>query len=301
MSLATKQPKRFESGLRAWERRPSVGQWAVRLVLLAVLALTAYPFVYVFSLAVMPYENFVRQSVHLGPSGFTLEYFRQILSDSRLVHAFGVSIAKTVVGTGLNVLATTLAGYALSRRELPGGRFLAFLFLVPLFVSGGLIPYFLIVRGLGLLNTFWALVVPGLVSSFNLIIVRSYFQAYPQEVLEAAVVDGAGPWSIFWRIVWPTSTPIIATVALLYGVGHWNDYFWPSLLVQPELHPAQVVLQNMVENRNTLAQMAASGSQGASQSFIAAMAAVMIVPVLVVYPWIQRYVIKGIMIGSVKG
>lgn len=301
MNPEAKQPKRHESGLRAWERRPSAGQWAVRLVLLAVLALTAYPFVYVFSLAVMPYQNFVRQSVHLGPSGFTLEYFRQILSDSRLVNAFGVSIAKTVVGTGLNVLATTLAGYALSRRELPGGRFLAFLFLVPLFVSGGLIPYFLIVRGLGLLNTFWALVLPGLVSSFNLIIVRSYFQAYPQEVLEAAVVDGAGPWAIFWRIVWPTSTPIIATVALLYGVGHWNDYFWPSLLVQPELHPAQVVLQNMVENRNTLAQMAASGSQGASQSFIAAMAAVMIVPVLVVYPWIQRYVVKGIMIGSVKG
>jgi putative aldouronate transport system permease protein len=292
-----KQPKH----LRPWERRVTLGGVLIMLVLVLVLVVTGYPFFYIFFLAVMPYDAFVRQSVHLLPAGFTLEYFGQILSDSRLVAAFGVSIFKTVLGTALSVLVTTLAGYALSRPQLGGRKFLTFLFLVPLFVSGGLIPFFLVIRALGLLNTFWALVLPGVVSSFNFFIVRAYFQDYPQEVIEAATLDGASPFAVFWRIVWPTSTPIIATIALLYGIGHWNDYFWPSILVQPQLYPAQVVLQQMVENRNTLAQMAAAGSQGASQSFIAAMAAVMIVPVLILYPWLQRYVIKGIMIGSTKG
>jgi putative aldouronate transport system permease protein len=269
-------------------------------VLLLVFLATAYPFFYVLSLAVMPYEEYVKRAIHALPAGFTTLYFEQILGNNSLVRAFGVSVAKTAVGTAWSVIVTIMAGYALSRPQLRWRRPLTALFIIPIFVSGGLIPTYLNIRALGLLNTFWALVLPGTVSAFYFLIVRSFFTEYPQELIEAATIDGAQPFGVFRRIVWPTSTPIIATMAMLYGVAHWNEYFWPSILVQQALQPASVLLQNMVTNRSVL-QGLGVGIQLAPQSFIAAVAAVLIIPVLVVYPFLQRYVVTGIMVGSVKG
>ena len=172
-----------------------------------------------------------------------------------------------------------MAGYALSRPQLRYGKLLTALFIIPIFVGGGLIPTYLNIRNLGLLNTFWALVLPTAVSPFYLLIVRSHFVDYPQELVEAATIDGARPFGVFWRVVWPTSTPIIATMAMLYGVAQWNEYFWPSILVQQNLQPASVLLQNMVTNRSVLLGLGV-GIQMAPQSFIAAVAAVLIIPVL---------------------
>lgn len=286
--------------MKSWQQTLTLGQVLIWAVLVLIFASVAYPFFYVLSLAVMPYEEYVKRPVHAWPSGFTLLYFNEILSDPRLAHAFRISIMKTVVGTVLSVLATVMAGYALSRPQLKHGRVLTFLFLIPMFFWGGLIPYYLVIGATGLLNTFWALVIPSLVAPFYLFVVRAYFVRYPQEVIEAAIVDGAGQFAIFWRIVWPTSTPIIATIALLYGTFHWNEFFWPNFLVQSELHPASVVLQNIVSNRSVL-QGLGVGTQLTPQSFIAAMAAVMVIPVLLVYPLLQRYVVKGLMLGSLKG
>jgi putative aldouronate transport system permease protein len=280
--------------------RVTLGQISIWLVLSVVFLVAAYPFFYVLSLAVMPYDEYVKRPIHAWPAGFTLAYFQQILGDPRLARAYRVSALKTVVGTTLNVLATTMAGYALSRPQLKYGRALTLLFLVPMFFGGGLIPYYLVIRATGLLNTFWALVLPNLVAPFYLFVVRAYFRAYPQEVIEAAIMDGAGHFSIFWRIIWPTSTPLIATIALLYGTAHWNDFFWPSILVQQNLHPAIVVLQQITTNRSML-QGLGLGQQLAQPSFIAAMAACIIIPILIVYPFVQRYIVSGIMIGSLKG
>lgn len=284
----------------SWKRRVTFGQVLVWVMLSVIFVVVAYPFFYVLSLAVMPYAHYVKRPVHAWPSGFTLVYFEQLLRDQRLLRAYQISVLKTVVGTTLNVVATMMAGYALSRPQLRYGRALTLLFLVPLFFGGGLIPYYLLIRGLGLLNTFWALVLPGMVAPFYLFIVRAYFRGYPQEVIEAAIMDGAGHFGIFWRIVWPTSTPLIATIALLYGTFHWNDFFWPSILVQQNLHPAIVVLQQITSNRSVL-QGLGLGQQLAQPSFIAAMAACIIIPILVVYPFVQRYVVSGILIGSIKG
>ena len=207
---------------------------------------------------------------------------------------------KTVLGTTLSVVATTMTGYALSR---PGPKlrgFLNLLFVIPMWISGGLIPYYLTVRAVGLLQTFWAMVIPGLVGSFTMFMARAYFLDYPQEVIEAAIVDGTGQFGVFWRIVWPTSTPLIATLALLIGTGHWNDFFWPSILVPPEWQPATVLLNRIVSSRTVLVGLGL-GIRIIPQSFIAAVAATLIIPVLLVYPFLQRYVVKGIMIGSVKG
>lgn len=285
-------------GVRA--RRVTAGQALIWLALTVILGVMAYPFFYVLSLSVMPYAEYVRRPIHAWPAGFTLTYFREVLRDHRIVGAFEVSLLKTVVGTVLSVTATAMAGYALSRRELRFGRVLSFFFLVPLFVTGGLIPYYLVIRATGLLNTFWSLVIPGLVASFYLFVVRTYFRAYPQEVIEAAIVDGASHFRIFWQIVWPTSTPILATIAMLYGTAHWNEYYWPSVLVQADLHPAPVVLQNITTSRSVL-QGLGTGTQMTPQSFIAAVAAILIIPVLIVYPFVQRYIVKGILLGSVKG
>jgi putative aldouronate transport system permease protein len=281
-------------------RRFEAADWVIWAVLFLVFLLTAYPFFYVLSLSVMPYEEYVKRAVHALPVGFTLLYFQQILDNPNLVRAFGVSLAKTIIGTTLSVVVTVMAGYALSRPQLRYGKLLTGLFIIPIFVSGGLIPAYLNIRNLGLLNTFWALVLPSLVSSFYLLIVRSHFVEYPQELIEAATIDGAQPFGVFRRVIWPTSTPIIATVAMLYGVAQWNEYFWPSILVQQNLQPASVLLQNMVTNRSVL-QGLGIGIQMAPQSFIAAVAAVLIIPVLVVYPFLQRYVVTGIFVGSVKG
>jgi putative aldouronate transport system permease protein len=273
---------------------------AILAVLFVVFLVTAYPFFYVLSLSVMPYEEYVKRAIHALPAGFTLLYFQQILGNASLVSAFGVSLAKTLVGTAISVVVTVMAGYALSRPQLRYGKLLTALFIIPIFVGGGLIPTYLNIRNLGLLNTFWALVLPTAVSPFYLLIVRSHFVDYPQELVEAATIDGARPFSVFWRVVWPTSTPIIATMAMLYGVAQWNEYFWPSILVQQNLQPASVLLQNMVTNRSVLLGLGV-GIQMAPQSFIAAVAAVLIIPVLVVYPFLQRYVVTGILVGSVKG
>jgi putative aldouronate transport system permease protein len=281
-------------------KRFEAADGAILAVLLVVFLVTAYPFFYVLSLSVMPYEEYVKRAIHALPAGFTLLYFQQILGNASLVSAFGVSIAKTLVGTAISVVVTVMAGYALSRPQLRYGKLLTALFIIPIFVGGGLIPTYLNIRNLGLLNTFWALVLPTAVSPFYLLIVRSHFVDYPQELVEAATIDGARPFGAFWRVVWPTSTPIIATMAMLYGVAQWNEYFWPSILVQQNLQPASVLLQNMVTNRSVLLGLGV-GIQMAPQSFIAAVAAVLIIPVLVVYPFLQRYVVTGILVGSVKG
>ena len=217
-----------------------------------------------------------------------------------MVHAFVIAALKTAVGTVLSVIVTILGGYALSRPGLKYSRLLMVLFLIPLFIGAGIIPYYLNIRSLGLLNTFWALILPGVVSPFYIFITRTYFIDYPPELLEAARIDGASQWGTFWRIVWPTSTPIIATLAMLYGVGQWNEYFWSSILVQQDLQPASVLLQNIVNNRSVL-QGLGQGIQLAPQSFIAAVAALLIIPMLVLYPLLQRYVVRGIFVGSVKG
>jgi putative aldouronate transport system permease protein len=287
---------------RFWRRRFTIGQALIYFVLSLVFVAMAYPFFYTLSLAVMPYEEYVKRPVHALPAGFTLRYFEEILKDRNLVRAFRNSILKTTLGTTLNVVFTTMAGYALSRRQLKYGRFIILLFVLSMWLPGGLIPYYLVIRAVGLLNTFWAMVIPGLVGPFSLFMVRAYFLDYPEEVIEAAIVDGAGQLGIFWRIIWPTAKPIIATLALLSGTGHWNDYFWPSILVPPEWQPATVLLQTMVTRRVTLQNLGLQeGQRLVQQSFIAAVASVMIIPILVVYPFLQRYFVRGIMLGAIKG
>lgn len=286
--------------IRITKRRMTPGQVIIYMILAIVFVVEFYPFFYTLFMAVMPYDEFVKKAVHAFPSGFTLYYISEVLKNAQLARSFANSILRTVVGTTLSVIVTTMTGYALSRRELRGRHFLNLLFIIPMWISAGMIPYYLTIRAVGLLNSFWAMIFPGLISSFNMFIARAYFSDYPSEVIEAAVMDGANDFSIFWRIVWPTSLPLMATLALLIGSFHWNDFFWPGILVAQKWQPATVMLNHIVQTR-TLMFGLGQGVRIEPQSFISAVATVLILPVLIVYPFLQRYVVKGIMIGSVKG
>lgn len=282
------------------KRKFTFGQVVIYCILGLVFIVTAYPFFQTLSLAVMPYKQYLQKPIHALPSGFTLTYFEEILRDSRIVRAFAISILKTGIGTALGVVVTMMTGYVLSRRELKYGRFLSLLFLGPMFLYAGVIPYYLVMHATGLLNTFWVLILPLLARPFYVFMVKAFLAEYPKELLDAATIDGVGQFGLFWRIVWPTSKPIIATMTMLYGTFHWNEYFWPSLLVRAKLHTATVVLQNLVTMRN-IATATGITEELTPESFTAAVAAMLIIPVLVVYPFVQRYVVKGLMVGAVKG
>jgi putative aldouronate transport system permease protein len=294
--MQTAAPRKTKSRIRRFD----IADVVIYLLLAVVFLITFYPLFYTLFLAVMPYENYVSQRVHLWPSGFTLKAYQEIFAAPNLARAFANSILKTVLATSLGVILTVMAGYALSRKGMKLTGALIVFFVIPMWFSGGIIAYYLVLRGVGLLNTFWAMVIPGLVGSFSIFLARAYYHDYPQEVIEAAVVDGANHFQVFWRIIWPTSKPIIATLALLIGTAHWNDYFWPSLVVPAEWQPATVLLQKLTTTRN-IYQSLGLGARTVPQSFIAAVASLLILPVLIAYPFLQRFVIKGTMIGSIKG
>lgn len=194
------------------------GDMIIRIFLLVLAIVSVYPFFYVLFMSVMPYDHFVAQPVHLLPDGFTLEYYRQVTEDPNLPRAFGMSILRTVSGASLSTIATMLAGYGLSRRGLKFGRPLSILFLIPMYFSAGLIPTYIVINSYGITNTFWVLILPGMVSSMWFFVTKSTLTNYPSEIIEACMIDGAGQWRIFWQMIWPTNLPTVATLALMYAM-----------------------------------------------------------------------------------
>lgn len=277
-----------------------LGDVIIHVVLAVLMIMSVYPFFYVLFMSVMPYDRFIASPVHLLPDGFTLEYFGQVLSDPNLPRAYIISIVRTLVGTTLSTVATMLAGYGLSRKGLKLGGFLSTLFLIPMFFSVGVIPYYIILNTYGITNTFWVLVLPGMVSAMWFFVTKATMTSYPQEIIEACMIDGAGQWRIFWQVVWPTNLPTVATLALMYGMGHWNEYFMTRILVKSDLWTAPVYLYGLINTKITL-QGLGVGVRLEPQSYISAVAASLIVPILVVYPLMQRYVISGLTAGAVKG
>jgi putative aldouronate transport system permease protein len=282
-----------------WANRFSFGSLLVNVILLLIFVITFYPFFYVLFLSVMPYANYIKQPVHVLPDGFTLIYFQDILKRPEMMTAFGVSILRTLIGTTLSVVITCMAGYALSRRTVKWARFLSFIFLIPMFFNAGLIPYYLVITAVGLKGTFGALILPSLVLPMWMYIARSAFAEYPREIIECATLDGAGQFTIFWKIVWPTSFPIFATLAVMYGTYYWNEYFFARIVVGQDLWPATAHLYNLAQMRTIQSQLGV-GVQMIDQSYMAAIAALLIIPVLVIYPLLQKYVIAGVMVGAVK-
>lgn len=269
--------------------------------------ITLYPFVFVLSMSISDPVAVVRREIFLLPKGFSLDAYRTVLNDPVVLRSYYNTIWYTGVGTTLNVVFTVMAAYPLSKRNFSARRVLMFLFVLTMFFSGGLIPLFVLVVKLGLYATRWAIVIPTLIATFNLIICRTFFQTLPEDLFECARIEGAGEWRIVYKIVAPLSKPIIAVLVLFYGVNHWNSFF-PALLYLPkaDLQPIQLYLRRvLIQASPEAVQQFETGEAGEGiMAMVQIKFAVMIVavlPILLLYPFLQRYFVKGVLIGALKG
>ncbi|MEW4368289.1 carbohydrate ABC transporter permease [Paenibacillus kandeliae] len=277
------------------------------LVLLFIAIL--YPLVYVVSSSFSDSQAVVSGKVWLWPVNPTLDGYIAVLQYKLVGSGFLNSVLYTVLGTAINIAFTILAAYPLSRRDFFGKNIFMILFMFTTMFSGGLIPTYLLIRDLGMLNSIWAMILPGALSVWNVIITRTYFQmTIPDELLEAAQMDGCSDFRFVWNMVLPLSGPIIAVITLYYAAANWNQYFSALIyLKDQQLYPLQLVLKDiLISNEVDMSSMSGDPADAARRESLRVLLKYSLIvitslPLLVVYPFIQKYFVKGVMIGSLKG
>ncbi|WP_208591931.1 carbohydrate ABC transporter permease [Gracilibacillus suaedae] len=276
------------------------------------LIIVLYPLIYIISASISNPTAVNTGEMWLLPKDITLEGYRLIFGNDSIWRGYGMTIIYTALGTFINLVVTIPAAYALSRKDFYGSGFFTAIFVLTMFFTGGLIPTYLVVKDLGLIDTIWAMVLPNAAAVWNIVIARVFFQStIPKGLEEAAIIDGASNFKLFFKIILPLSAPIIAVMALFYGVGHWNGYFNALIYISDrDLFPLQLVLreilvlQDMSSNNANVTGEAAQLINSQQQLAAIIKYGVMIVsslPVIIVYPFLQKYFVKGVMIGSLKG
>ncbi len=277
------------------------------LIMLFICFITLYPIWYVLVNSLNEGLDAMKGGIYWWPRDFTFDNYKAVFANEGIVTSYGVTIAKTVIGTVAHVFFTAMVAYALSRKDLRGRKLYMFIGIVTMFFSGGLIPQFLLYRELGLLDSFFVYIIPALFSFFDLIIFVSFFRALPTSLEEAAKIDGASDIKIFLKVVIPLSMPVIATIALFHGVYQWNDYFAGVIFVNnPDLQPIQTYLYKIIAESSSNQMMTnAPGGVASktvtSQSIKLATMVITTLPIVIVYPFLQKYFVKGMLIGSIKG
>jgi len=292
------------NGRPPWLNPPSAGVRAIKAVVIVLIVITMlYPLVYVIAMSFAAPEQ-ARAGV-VFPTRYSLDAYRAIFNGGTVVQGLQNSLFITVVGTLLSLAASSMLAWGLVRtRQVPGAKAVLIGVLATMFFSAGIIPNFMLIKYLGLLDSTWSLIVPGLISAFNMIVIRNFFQGLPEELIEAARIDGAGEWRIFLRIVLPLSKPVLAVMGLFYAVGYWNTYFNALLYVNDsEKWPIQVVLQQYVLAGVQIPGAIVSPDQPAPPGVTLQMAVIVLatVPILIVYPFLQRYFTSGVLTGAIKG
>jgi len=279
------------------------------LILLSVS--TLYPFLNAIVISLNEGLDTSKGGITLWPREFTWENYRVVFQDERLMSGFLVSVLRTVIGTVTAILATAIFSYGMSRRELMGRKYYMIICIITMYFGGGLIPSFLLIRELGLMNSFWVYIIPSLISVWNMIIFRTFFQGLPAGLEESAKIDGCGNWGTLFRVVLPLSGPVIATLALFTAVGHWNEWFLASIYISDEkLLPIQTILKQILAS-NIVSEQTASMDAAAlahlqkaktitSKSLSMATMMVATLPIVLVYPFVQKYFVKGVLVGSLK-
>lgn len=273
-------------------------------ILMACIAIaTIYPIVYIIAISFSDSGYILQNKVFLWPRGFNIEAYKEILSSARIPRAYLNTIIYTGLGTIINLLMTALAAYPLSRPEFFGRKFFMVMIILTMFLSGGMIPTYMIVQKLGMIDTIWAIVIPNAIWTIELLILKSFFENIPDSMRESALIDGASEWRILFNIVLPLSKPALASIGLFYFMGHWNSYFIPMIyLNDPNLHPLQVVLRNMLMNTELQnANSAIERNLLTPEALKNATIFITMIPVLIIYPFAQKYFAKGVMLGSEKG
>ncbi|MFD2116598.1 carbohydrate ABC transporter permease [Paenibacillus yanchengensis] len=274
------------------------------MILLMIACLYPFLLIVFYSLS-DPAELTQASSFLYKPLGLQFEAYKAVFQNKMIMSGYRNTLFYVTVGTTLNVFITVMLAYALSRRGPMLLPFMTMMIVVTMFFSGGLIPTYLVMKQLGIVNTWLAMIVPGLVITYNLIIVRTYFKSIPEELEESARIDGANEFVIMLRIMMPLSMPIIAVMILYYGVGHWNAWFNASIyLTKTNLFPLQLVLRNILIAGDTNELLATLGTiKGRDMTEIVKYAAIVVTtaPILALYPFLQKHFVKGIMIGALKG
>ncbi|MCC3372391.1 carbohydrate ABC transporter permease [Cohnella sp. REN36] len=292
------------------DRNPAWVQTLIYLVLIAMALVTLLPILNVFAMSLSEADAIFKHPLMIVPYNFTMAAYEYIFSTSILLKSFFVTVFATVVGTLFNLALTITGAYSLSKTALPGNKTLLWVCIFPMLFGAGLIPTYMLLKELHLLNNIWVLVVSGMVVPFNLILMRNFFWSIPEELEEAMRIDGASDMGILWRMIIPLSKPAIATIGLFYAVGHWNDFFTGLFFLNDNTKwPLQVLLRSIVIDMNALNNRGVTAVIGQDATKImltpenikAATIIFSIVPILLVYPFLQKYFVKGIMLGSVKG
>ncbi|WP_028544069.1 carbohydrate ABC transporter permease [Paenibacillus taiwanensis] len=281
-------------------------------VFLTLLAFsTFYPFWNSIVISFNTGMDTSKGGITFWPREFTLENYKIVFEDSRLMNGFMIAALRTVIGTISAILATSIFAYGMSKRELMGRKYYMIMCIVTMYFGGGLIPTYMLIKGLGLFNSFWVFIIPALISVWNMIIFRTFFQGLPQGLEESAKIDGCGNWGTFFRIVLPLSGPVIATLALFTAIAHWNEWFVASIYITNEnLLPIQTVLRQILFS-NIASEQISNLDAGALARLNAAktitsksltMATIMVatLPIVCVYPFLQKYFVKGVLVGSLK-
>lgn len=279
---------------------------AIIVALLTLFAIsTLYPMWHVFMYSISDSKQAISGGIFLWPRGFSLEGFRALIKTPNMIRAFFNSVLRVVVGVPFNIVMTAMLAYPLSRRNLVGKSALNTLIFFTMLFGGGMIPSFLLIKDLGLYNNPLVYILPGAISAYNMFVMKNYIISLPDELEESASLDGAGPGVILFKILLPCCVPVIAALAMFYGIGHWNSWFDGVIYIDSRKYQLfQVVLRSMltegsIQNLNSSSLMDAATLTTESLKMTAI--SLTIIPVLLVYPFIQRYYIKGLMVGSVKG
>lgn len=280
---------------------------AALVVCVVVTIVSLYPIYYCLINSLNDGKDAMKGGIYLWPRVFSLENYRIVFREDTLLRAFFMTVARTLCGSVLHVLFTAMTAYALSRRELMFRKLYVALGIITMYVGGGIIPTYLLYKNLKLINTFWVYILPGMFSFYNMILMMSFFRQLPESLVESARIDGASHFTVFRKVILPLSPPIIATIALFVGVNYWNDWYAPAYYILDEelmTMPATLLrLMNEAEAQQKLARLYSQLQVRPSVTLESVRYATLIVsvmPITILYPFVQKYFIKGMMIGSVK-
>lgn len=278
-----------------------VFNWVSYAILTIVGLAAVIPMLYVFSVSLTPYGEVLKNGGYvLIPKSVTFDAYRKLFETSNILRSFNVTVFLTVAGTAVNLTLTALTAYGLSRKKLPMRSLFLYMVVFTLLFSGGIIPTYLIVKSTGMLDSIWALILPNAISSFNVLLMKSFFENLPEELFEASRMDGASEFRILWQVVVPLSKPSLITIGLFYAVGHWNQFFSAIMYITDRnLFPLQVVVREIL----TMAQQPLENAENMVPTVTMQMSAVVLasLPVFIVYPFLQKHFTKGMLLGSVKG
>lgn len=274
--------------------------WFVYLVLGLISLAMIFPLMYVISMSVTPITDILKNGGYaIIPKTIDFTAYKTLLSDGLMPKAFKVTFLITVLGTLINLILSILMAYPLSKKDLRYRKIFMFYIIFTMLFSGGLIPTYLVVKSVGLIDTIWAMIIPSAIWTYNVIILKGFFEGIPEEMFEAARIDGASHFTILRVIVLPLSVPVMVTVGLFYGVGHWNEFWSATLYVgNKNLQPLQVVVRSLLMQADVLENVEIKTPPETLK-----MAAVIYacLPIIIVYPFLQKFFIKGMMLGAVKG